>query len=125
MGVSSDSKLEWVTSFYDPLANCKVNGGPAAGIGAAFLLLPQDRELATYLYESAANATGWNALGTEIHANATALLLIRELGDHGLWLDCKPRPDGSTNPGSLGTTTRGSDGGLGSTRAPPGVSLAP
>ena len=46
LGVGSDGRLEWVTSYYDPIVNHKANGGPGAGVGTAFLLLPQDRELA-------------------------------------------------------------------------------
>ena len=66
MGVSSDGKLEWVTNYYDPIVNHKANAGPAAGVYDAFLLLPQDRELATFLYESAANALGWNNPSVEV-----------------------------------------------------------
>ena len=82
MGIGDDGRLEWITSYYDPIVNHKANGGPAAGVGVAFLLLPQDRELATLLYESAANALGWNDPRTEIRASATGLVMARELGDH-------------------------------------------
>ena len=82
MEVGSDGKLQTVTSYYDPIANHKANGGPGAGVGNAFLLLPQDRELATFLYESAANALGWNNPQEPIRASATGLVLARELGDH-------------------------------------------
>ena len=81
MGVSSDGKLEWVTAYYDPIVNHKSNGGPAAGVYDAFLLLPQDRELATFLYESAANALGWNNPRVEISASATGQVMAREMGD--------------------------------------------
>ncbi len=82
IGVGGDGKLEWVTSYYDPIVNHKANGGPGAGVGTAFLLLPQDRELATLMYESAANALGWNNPRVEIQASATGLVMARELGDH-------------------------------------------
>ena len=82
VGVANDGKLEWVTSYYDPIVNHKANGGPGAGVGTAFLLLPQDREFATFLYESAANAMGWNDPRREIRASATGLVMARELGDH-------------------------------------------
>ena len=81
MGVASDGKLEWITSYYDPIVNHKASGGPGAGVGVAFLLLPQDRELATFPYESAANALGWNNPRVEIRASATGLVMARELGD--------------------------------------------
>ena len=82
IGVGSDGKLDWITSYYDPIVNHKANGGPGAGVGVAFLLLPQDRELATFIYESAANALGWNNPRVEIRASATGLVMARELGDH-------------------------------------------
>ncbi len=82
IGMSRDGRLEWVTNYYDPIVNHKANGGPAAGVGVAFLLLPQDRETATLLYESAANALGWNDPSVEIRASATGLVMARELGDH-------------------------------------------
>ena len=82
LGIGSDGRLEWVTAYYDPIVNHKSNGGPGAGVGTAFLLLPQDRELATLLYESAANALGWNDSRVEIRASQPGLVLARELGDH-------------------------------------------
>ena len=82
IGMSRDGRLEWVTSYYDPIVNHKANGGPGAGVGVAFLLLPQDRETATLLYESAANALGWNDPSVEIRASTTGTVMARELGDH-------------------------------------------
>ena len=82
VGVANDGRLEWVTRYYDPIANHKANGGPGAGVGVAFLLLPQDREMATRLYESAANALGWNDPSVEIRASSPGLVMARELGDH-------------------------------------------
>ena len=82
IGIGSNGNLEWVTSYYDPIVNHKANGGPGAGVGTAFLLLPQDRELATQLYEAAANALGWNNPQVNIRASATGLVMARELGDH-------------------------------------------
>ncbi len=82
IGMSRDGRLEWVTRYYDPIVNHKANGGPGAGVGVAFLLLPQDRETATLLYESAANALGWNDPSVEIRASSPGLVMARELGDH-------------------------------------------
>jgi hypothetical protein len=82
LGIGDDGRLEWVTSYYDPIVNHKANGGPGAGVGTAFLLLPQDRELATLIYESAANALGWNDPRVEIRASQPGLVMARELGDH-------------------------------------------
>ena len=82
MGIGNDGRLEWITQYYDPIVNHKANRGPGAGIGVAFLLLPQDRELATRIYESAATALGWNDPQVEIQASASGLVMARELGDH-------------------------------------------
>ena len=82
MGVSNSGELEWITSYYDPIVNHKSNSGPGGGVGTAFLLLPQDREFATFVYESAANALGWNDPRVPIRANAGGLNMARALGDH-------------------------------------------
>ena len=82
VGVGSDGRLEWTTTYYDPIVNHKANGGPASGPVRAFFLLPQDRELATFIYESAANALGWNDPRREVGASTLGLILARELGDH-------------------------------------------
>ena len=82
MGVSSDGKLEWITNYYDPIVEYKANGGPGSGAATAFMVLPQNRELATTIYEAAANALGWSDPQVPIRANATGLLLARALGDH-------------------------------------------
>ena len=81
MGVSSAGDLEWFTTWYDPLINHKANGGGASGLGPAFLILPQDRELASFIYESAANAAGWSNPRVPARASSTGLLMAREMGD--------------------------------------------
>ncbi len=81
VGVGADGKLEWVTSYYDPRVNFKLNGPPAGGPLTAFLVAPQDREFATFLYEAAANASGVRAPNATVRANTNLLLMARELGD--------------------------------------------
>ena len=81
IGVSSDGKLEWITNYYDPIVDYKANGGPGGGLLTAFLMLPQEPELATFLYEAAANSLGWNDPRAAVRVNPTGLLLSRELGD--------------------------------------------
>ncbi len=81
MGVSSDGKLEWFTNWYDPIVNHKANGGAGSGLGPAFLILPQDRELASFIYEASANAAGWNNPRVAARPNSTGLLMAREMGD--------------------------------------------
>ncbi|MGH9385437.1 MAG: twin-arginine translocation signal domain-containing protein [Vicinamibacterales bacterium] len=82
IGVSKDGKLDWITSYYDPIVNHKANGGPAAGVATAFLVLPQDRQLAAFIYEAAANRAGWNNPRVPIRASSAGLLMARELSDH-------------------------------------------
>jgi hypothetical protein len=81
MGVSSDGRLEWFTSWYDPLIDHKANGGPGAGLDAAFLMLPQEPEIAALVYEATANAQGWSDPAAPARPSPTGLLLARELGD--------------------------------------------
>jgi len=78
----TDGKLDWITSYYDPIVNHKSNNGPGGGVGTAFLLLPQDPEFATFIYETAANAQGWNDPRVPIRASASGLNMARALGDH-------------------------------------------
>ena len=81
MGVSNDGNLEWFTTWYDPIVNHKANGGPASGLGSAFLILPQDPELASFIYEASANAAGWSNSRVPARPNSTGLLMAREMGD--------------------------------------------
>lgn len=81
VGVSNDGKLEWVTSYYDPIVNWKFNGPAAGGPLTAFLLAPQQREFATFLYEAAVNAAGVRNANATVRANTNLLLMARELGD--------------------------------------------
>ena len=82
LGVGRDGRLEWVTSYYDRSSTTRPTAAPAPASGPRFLLLPQDRELATFMYESAANALGWNDPRVEIRASQPGLVMARELGDH-------------------------------------------
>jgi hypothetical protein len=82
VGVSGDGKLQWVTRYYDPLVNWKLNAPPVAGGPlTAFLLAPQDREFASFLYEAAVEAAGVRAPNATVRANTDLLLMARELGD--------------------------------------------
>jgi len=82
MRVSGDGKLESVTRYYDPLVDYKNNMAPQNGLNIAFMLVPQQRELATRIYDAAANALGWRTPGGQVRASAYGLLVARELGDH-------------------------------------------
>jgi hypothetical protein len=80
--VGTNGQLESVTSYYDPIEKFHFNaGGPGSGILTAHMILPQNRELGTFLYGAAANALGWRKPNAQVRANATGLVLARELGD--------------------------------------------
>ena len=82
MGINDRNELEWVTSYYDPIENFKMNGSAVGGIGIAFYLLPQSPEIATFLYEAAANALGWHDPKRQIRPSITGLVMAKALGDH-------------------------------------------
>ncbi|MCH2461352.1 MAG: twin-arginine translocation signal domain-containing protein [Gemmatimonadetes bacterium] len=102
MGVSSAGELEWFTSWYDPLIDHKANGGPAAGLGTAFLVLPQDPEFAAFVYEASANAAGWNNPQTPAAPNTTGLLIARELGDDATVARLSAAKENSAEPRFFG-----------------------
>jgi hypothetical protein len=81
VGVSADGKLECVTQYYDPIVNWKLNAPAAAGLATAFLLAPQNRDYASFLYEAAVNAAGVRAPNAQVRSNPAMLLMARELGD--------------------------------------------
>ena len=91
MGINDRNELEWLTSFYDPIEDFKLNGPGASGTMLAYYLLPQSPELGTLIYEAAANAQGWRDPTREIPPNqhhdqrataALGLVLAKALGDH-------------------------------------------
>jgi hypothetical protein len=79
--VGSDGTLERITAFYDPVEDFHFGGGPAGGLNTAHLMLPQNRELATMIYEAAVNSLGWRTGTGNVGPNAEALILSKELGD--------------------------------------------
>lgn len=102
MGVSSSGELEWFTTWYDPLIDHKANGGPAAGLGTAFLVLPQDPEFAAFVYEASANAAGWNNPRAPATPNTTGLLIARELGDDATVARLSAAKENSAEPRFFG-----------------------
>jgi len=102
VGVSADGKLQWVTQYYDPIVNWKLNAPPAAGLSTAFLLAPQDREFASFLYEAAVNAAGLRAPNATVRANPGLLLMARELGDSTVADKLKAAADRDSDPRFFG-----------------------
>ena len=82
MGINAQNQIEWMTLYYDPLAEFKVNSpGAAVGTGVAFYLMPQSPELATQIYDAIANANGWRDPVQQIAPNAQGLVMAKALGD--------------------------------------------
>ena len=102
VGVGADGKLEWVTSYFDPQVNFKLNGPAAGGALTAFLVAPQDREFATFLYEAAANASGVRAPNAQVRANPNLLLMARELGDTAVAEKLKAAAERESDPRFFG-----------------------
>ncbi len=84
MGINERNEIEWMTTYYDPLENFKVNAPSTAGPGAgvAFHLLPQSPELATQIYEAMVETLGWRDPRREIESNSSGLTIARALGDN-------------------------------------------
>ncbi len=102
VGVGTDGALQWVTSYYDPVVNWKLNGPAAGGPLTAFLLAPQDREFATFLYEAAVTAAGVRAPNSTVRANANLLLMARELGDSAVADRLKAAAERESDPRFFG-----------------------
>jgi hypothetical protein len=102
VGVGADGKLQWVTAYYDPRVNFKLNGPAAGGPLTAFLVAPQDREFATFLYEAAANASGVRAPNAQVRANPNLLLMARELGDTAVADTLKAAAERESDPRFFG-----------------------
>lgn len=102
VGVGTDGKLEWVTQYYDPIVNWKLNAPPAAGLATAFLLAPQNREFATFMYDAAANAAGVRAANANVRANTGLLLMARELGDTAVADKLRAAADRESDPRFFG-----------------------
>lgn len=82
MGINDRNELEWSTSYYDPIEDLKMNGGAGGGVSVAFYLLPQSPEIATLIYDTAANVQGWRDPKREIRPSAKGLSIAKALGDH-------------------------------------------
>ncbi len=83
MGINNQNEIEWMTSYYDPLEDLKLNNpGSGGGVGIAFYLMPQSPEIATLIYEAAANAQGWRDPQQEIRPSVLGLCLANALGAH-------------------------------------------
>ncbi len=81
MGVSADGKLEWSTFYYDPVVNFKFNQ-PLQNLGTLFYMLPQNPELAGFLYRAAVAANRWDNPNAPVRGlSYLSVVLSREMGD--------------------------------------------
>ncbi len=88
MSVSQNGALEWLVAYYDPIVNHMHKGGPTSGLGMAFYLLPQQRQLAESFYYTAIEKIGWNNSKKRVRSLPDprfillGAVLSRELGDN-------------------------------------------
>jgi hypothetical protein len=81
MSVSADGKLEWSTFYYDPIVNFKLNQ-PLQNLGTVFYMLPQNPELAGFLYKAAVAANGWDNPNAPMRGlSYLSVVVSREMGD--------------------------------------------
>jgi hypothetical protein len=81
MSVSADGKLEWSTFYYDPVVNFKLNQ-PLQNLGTVFYMLPQNPELAGFLYKAAVAANGWDNPNAPVRGlSYLSVVVSREMGD--------------------------------------------
>jgi hypothetical protein len=81
MSVGSDGGLASMTMYYDPVEDFHFGTNPVGSLNTAHLMLPQNRELGTMIYDAAANTLGWRSGSGALGPNANGLLLAKELGD--------------------------------------------
>ena len=84
MGINAQNQIDWMTLYYDPQADFKVNapGVAGAGSGVAFYLLPQSPEIASQIYDAMANSNGWRDPSRDIRPNALGMAIAKSLGDY-------------------------------------------
>ena len=87
MGINGQNQIEWMTLYYDPLEQFKVNtpGVSAAGAGVAFYLLPQSTEIATQIYDAMANSNGWRDASRDVRPSALGMAIAKSLGDETVY----------------------------------------
>lgn len=103
-----DDKLEWMALYYDPIEECLHTGGPGAGIGTCFYLLPHDPALAEILYRSCAERMGWTDPSKKLRAppdprfTVLGLVLAKEFGDATSEARLRPVVEEIAEPRSFG-----------------------
>jgi hypothetical protein len=102
MTYGSDGSVQGITGYYDPIEDFHFGGGVGGGLNTAHLVLPQDRELGTMIYEAAANAAGWRTSTGPLPPNTNALILAKELGDAAVAERIQASVDRAMEPKAFG-----------------------
>jgi hypothetical protein len=100
--IGSNGGLESITSFYDPIEDFHFGGSPAGGLNTAHLMIPQNRELGTMIYDAAANTLGWRAGTEDLRPNTNGLILAKELGDEGVYRRLQAAAEQANEPKAFG-----------------------
>ena len=114
MGINGQNQIEWMTLYYDPLEQFKVNtpGVSAAGAGVAFYLLPQSTEIATQIYDAMANSNGWRDASRDVRPSALGMAIAKSLGDETVYEKLRLPLNNTPSRAGLAMTWRNSAGGL-------------
>lgn len=88
LGFDRNGNLKSVGFYHDPLLNRTHMTSVLSGLPVAFYVLPQNRDMAEFLYRNAVASVGWDREGLPVTASSRlprmltiALLLAREFGD--------------------------------------------
>jgi hypothetical protein len=86
MTFTADGRLETIGLYYDPIIDHLHGRSRGGGLGVAFYMLPQNRQLAEVLYEAGIESGGWRNPDVAIPAGdprgpALVHTLAREFGD--------------------------------------------
>ncbi|MEE2777497.1 MAG: hypothetical protein VYE73_12145 [Acidobacteriota bacterium] len=85
MTITGDGRLETMALYYDPLIDHVHDGGPGGGMGVAWYMLPQNRQLAELLYTAAVETLGWNDPSKPVAGQGRSLsmglVMAQEMGD--------------------------------------------
>ena len=104
LGINERNEIDWMTFYYDPIEDFKVNmpGVGGGGAGTAFYLLPQSREIGTQIYEALANASGWRDPSKAITPNPLGQAMARALGDDKVFERLNAAAEQSLSPTFFG-----------------------
>jgi hypothetical protein len=100
--IGSDGRLERLTMYYDPIEDFHTGGNPVGGLNTAHLMLPQNRELATQIYEAAINTLGWRNTTGDLRGNVNAMIMAKDLGDDAIYERLAAAAERESEPKAFG-----------------------